>query len=38
MNLKSDDRMVGQKVEGSFDKAENRLRLNTINGDMFLRL
>ncbi|MCB0371461.1 MAG: hypothetical protein KDD31_00465 [Muricauda sp.] len=38
MNLRSDDRMVGQKVVGSFGDAAHRLKLNTINGDMFLRL
>ncbi len=38
LNFKSTDRHVGQKVEGSFDKATNRLRLNTINGNMYLRL
>ena len=32
------DRHVGQKVEGRFDNASNSLRLNTINGNMYLRL
>lgn len=36
--LKVTDRHVGQKVEGSFDKATHRLKLNTINGNMYLRL
>lgn len=38
LNLKVTDRHVGQKVEGSFDDAAHRLRLNTINGNMYLRL
>lgn len=38
LKLKVTDRYVGQKVEGSFDGAKNRLRLNTINGNMYLRL
>jgi len=38
MNLIVSDRYVGQKVEGSFDNATYRLRLNTINGNMYLRL
>ncbi|MFD2100419.1 hypothetical protein [Flagellimonas iocasae] len=38
LNLKVTDRVVGQKVEGSFDKATHRLKLNTINGNMYLRL
>ncbi|KAB5490955.1 hypothetical protein [Flagellimonas hadalis] len=38
LNLKVTDRYVGQKVEGSFDKATHRLKLNTINGNMYLRL
>lgn len=38
LNLVVSDKYVGQKVEGSFDKAENRLRLNTINGNLYLRL
>ncbi len=32
------DEVIGQKVEGSFDAADNSLRLNTINGNMYLRL
>ncbi|MEK6152621.1 hypothetical protein WIW50_05155 [Flavobacteriaceae bacterium 3-367] len=38
LNFQSTDRHVGQKVEGSFDRAAHRLRLNTINGNMYLRL
>ncbi|WP_420401670.1 hypothetical protein [Flagellimonas sp.] len=38
LDLKVTDRHVGQKVEGSFDNATYRLKLNTINGNMYLRL
>lgn len=38
LNLKSEKRMVGQKVVGSFDGAQHRLKLNTINGNLYLRL
>ena len=38
MELTVSDRYVGQKVEGSFDNATHRLKLNTINGNMYLRL
>ena len=38
LTLKTTDRHVGQKVEGRFDNASNNLRLNTINGNMYLRL
>lgn len=38
LDLKVTDRHVGQKVEGSFNNGTNRLRLNTINGNMYLRL
>lgn len=38
LKFKTTDRHVGQKVEGSFDNALSRLRLNTINGNMYLRL
>lgn len=38
LDLKVTDRHVGQKVEGSFDSATHRLKLNTINGNMYLRL
>ncbi|AEM70610.1 hypothetical protein Murru_1569 [Allomuricauda ruestringensis DSM 13258] len=38
LDLKVIDRYVGQKVEGRFDNATHRLKLNTINGNMYLRL
>lgn len=38
LKLQVTDRHVGQKVEGSFDNAMHRLKLNTINGNMYLRL
>jgi hypothetical protein len=38
LQLVTSDRHVGQKVEGRFDNASNSLRLNTINGNMYLRL
>ncbi|RDY60042.1 hypothetical protein [Flagellimonas nanhaiensis] len=38
LELKVTDRYVGQKVEGRFDNGTHRLRLNTINGNMYLRL
>lgn len=38
MDLTVSDRYVGQKVEGRFDNATHRLKLNTINGNMYLRL
>lgn len=38
MDLTVSDRYVGQKVEGRFDNAAHRLKLNTINGNMYLRL
>ena len=38
MDLTISDRYVGQKVEGRFDNATHRLKLNTINGNMYLRL
>lgn len=39
-NLKftSTDRHVGQKISGRTANGKNRLRLNTINGNMYLRL
>lgn len=37
LELKVIDRIVGQKVEGSFDRATHRLKLNTINGNLYLR-
>ena len=38
MDLTVSDRYVGQKVEGRFDNADYHLKLNTINGNMYLRL
>lgn len=38
LKFKSSDRHVGQKIAGSTDNATNSLRLNTINGNMYLRL
>ncbi|QCX01693.1 hypothetical protein FGM00_16815 [Aggregatimonas sangjinii] len=38
LKFKSENRHVGQKIEGSSGKGSNRLRLNTINGNMYLRL
>ncbi|WP_411029605.1 hypothetical protein [Spongiimicrobium sp. 3-5] len=38
LSFKTTDRHVGQKVEGHFNNAASRLRLNTINGNMYLRL
>ncbi len=38
LKFASTDRHVGQKIIGSLGKASNRLRLNTINGNMYLRL
>ncbi|WP_422861907.1 hypothetical protein [Flagellimonas sp. W118] len=38
LKLDVTDRHVGQKVEGRFNGATNRLKLNTINGNMYLRL
>jgi hypothetical protein len=38
LKLQSDDRMVGQKIKGGALNAANRLKLNTINGNMYLRL
>ena len=38
LELQVTDRHVGQKVEGRFDDATYRLKLNTINGNMYLRL
>jgi len=37
LKFTSKDRHVGQKIYGIIDKATNRLRLNTINGNMYLR-
>ena len=38
LKFTSKNRHVGQKIYGSINKATNRLRLNTINGNMYLRL
>ena len=38
LNFTSTDRHVGQKIKGSVGQGKNRLRLNTINGNMYLRL
>ncbi len=38
LKFSSSDRHVGQKISGSQGKASNRLRLNTKNGNMYLRL
>lgn len=38
LKFNSADRHVGQKISGSLGNASNRLRLNTINGNMYLRL
>ena len=38
LELEVTDRIVGQRVEGSFDRATHRLKLKTINGNMYLRL
>lgn len=38
MDLKVSKRHVGQKVEGSFGNASHRMKLNTINGNVYLRL
>lgn len=38
LKFKSDDRHVGQKIMGRTANGRNSLRLNTINGNMYLRL
>lgn len=38
LDLTSYDRHVGQKVENATPNRSNRLKLNTINGNMYLRL
>lgn len=38
LKFTSTNRHVGQKISGSLGKASNQLRLNTINGNMYLRL
>lgn len=38
LKFNSTDRHVGQKISGSLGNASNRLKLSTINGNMYLRL
>ncbi|MEO0571619.1 MAG: hypothetical protein AAF039_07925 [Bacteroidota bacterium] len=38
LKLTSDDRHVGQKVQSLSNGSSNKLKLNTINGNMYLRL
>ncbi|ASV29985.1 DUF4097 family beta strand repeat-containing protein [Maribacter cobaltidurans] len=38
LKFSSEDRHVGQKIAGQIAEGKNRLRLNTINGNMYLRL
>ena len=38
LNFTATDRHVGQKIAGRSGEGSNRLRLNTINGNMYLRL
>ena len=38
LKFKSTDRHVGQKISGRIAEGKNRLKLNTINGNMYLRL
>jgi len=38
LKFNSEDRYVGQKISGRTAQGKNRLRLNTINGNMYLRL
>ncbi|MFS4493008.1 hypothetical protein [Maribacter sp. 2308TA10-17] len=38
LKFNSTDRHVGQKISGTLGNASNRLKLNTINGNMYLRL
>ncbi|NJB71719.1 hypothetical protein GGR42_002181 [Saonia flava] len=38
LKFTSTNRHVGQKIEGSVQEGKYRLRLNTINGNMYLRL
>ena len=38
LKFTSSDRYVGQKISGRTANGKNRLRLNTINGNMYLRL
>ncbi|MEM8507314.1 MAG: hypothetical protein AAF717_05765 [Bacteroidota bacterium] len=38
LDITSDDRYVGQKVRSTIDSYSSKLRLNTVNGNMYLRL
>jgi len=38
LNFKSTEKYVGQTISGQTAEGKNRLRLNTINGNMYLRL
>ncbi|MEO1013488.1 MAG: hypothetical protein AAFX53_19505, partial [Bacteroidota bacterium] len=38
LKFKSSDRHVGQKISGKTAEGKNSLYLNTINGNMYLRL
>ena len=38
LKFDSEDRYVGQKISGRTAEGKNKLRLNTINGNMYLRL
>lgn len=38
LKFNSEDRHVGQKISGQIAEGKNKLRLNTINGNMYLRL
>lgn len=38
LEFTAEDRIVGQKVEGKIEDGENTLILNTINGNMYLRV
>lgn len=38
LKFTAENRMVGQKVEGKMGGAKNSLKLNTINGNMYLRV
>lgn len=37
LNLTSEDRIAGQKIKGSTENPSNKLKLKTINGNMYLR-
>lgn len=38
LQFSSSDKMIGQEIEGATANAVNSLRLNTINGNMYLRM